>query len=223
MSRPLRIVIGEDSYLVREGIVHSLERDPRVEVVAAEGDADAVRRAVERLHPDVVVTDIRMPPTGTDEGVRLARELAASHPSVGVVVLSEHAEPAYATELFTDNSRRAYLLKDRVASREMLIEAIEAVARGVPMLDADIVMLTLQAPAGPDVGLASLTEREREVLAVVAEGRSNRAIGEQLSITERAVERHINAIFAKLELVDARHENRRVVAALMYAREQATG
>lgn len=221
MAVPLRIVVGEDSYLVREGILHSLARTSRVEVVAAEGDADAVRSAVERLLPDVLLTDIRMPPTGTDEGIRLAADLSVSHPRIGVVLLSEHAQPAYATALFLESSRRAYLLKDRIASHDTVVEAIEAVARGVPMLDPEVVVMTLRGPADPDDPLAALTEREREVLALVAEGRSNRAVGERLSITERAVERHINAIFSKLELVDSPHENRRVVAALLYARTQA--
>jgi DNA-binding NarL/FixJ family response regulator len=216
---PLRVVVGEDSFLVREGIVGSLAQDPRVEVVAAEADPSAISAAIERLQPDVVITDIRMPPTKTDEGIRLAQELATTHPALGVVVLSEFAQIAYATALFSAGSgRRAYLLKDRIAETEVLVEAIEAVSRGTPMLDSSIVGLIVDASGPRSNGLERLTPREKEVLELVAEGRSNAAIAAELVLTRRAVERHINSIFSKLRLDDTEHVNRRVLAALLWAR-----
>jgi DNA-binding NarL/FixJ family response regulator len=160
-----------------------------------------------------------MPPTKTDEGIALATSLGKSHPEIGVVVLSEHAQVTYATELFADgSSRRAYLLKDRIVDQDVLVDAIEAVAHGTPMLDPRIVTLIIGGK--PDRGLGSLTPREHEVLALLAEGRSNQSIAEELFLTRRAVERHINAIFAKLELLDSESLNRRVMAALLYARSR---
>ena len=219
MSKRLRVAVGEDSFLVREGIVQALADAPSIDVVAAEPDLDALRAAIDRLSPDVVITDIRMPPTKTDEGIRLATELQSTHPSVGVVVLSQHASPSYATTLFADGaSQRAYLLKDRVADPGHLVEAIESVAHGRPMLDAKIVELLLGVADQRRAGLEDLTPRELDVIALVAAGRSNDAIAEELVVTRRAVERHINGIFAKLGLDESHGVNRRVVAALLYAR-----
>jgi DNA-binding NarL/FixJ family response regulator len=219
MSKRLRVAVGEDSFLVREGIVQALADAPSIDVVAAEPDLDTLRAAIDRLSPDVVITDIRMPPTKTDEGIRLATELQSTHPSVGVVVLSQHANPSYATTLFADGaSQRAYLLKDRIADPGHLVEAVESVAQGRPMLDAKIVELLLGVADQRRPGLEDLTPRELDVIALVAAGRSNDAIAAELVVTRRAVERHINAIFAKLGLDESHGVNRRVVAALLYAR-----
>ena len=219
MSRRLRVVVAEDSYLVREGIVRALADSEHIDVVGAEGDYDSLVETVERTAPDVVVSDIRMPPTGTDEGIRFAVELSRTHPEVGVVVLSEHAQLTYATELFEgNNTRRAYILKERVADQAFLLQVVDAVARGRPMLDPKIVSMLIDARLSPGSGMESLTERERQVLALVADGASNRAVAGELGITVRAVERHVNSIFGKLGLEDHDAVNRRVLAALVYVR-----
>jgi DNA-binding NarL/FixJ family response regulator len=216
---PLTAVVGEDSYLVQTGLVSVLEGGG-IEVRATAVDLDSLRAAVARELPDVVVTDIRMPPTSTDEGVRLARELGESHPEIGVVVLSQHALAAYASEIFeSGNPRRAYLLKERLASPDYLLAAIRAVVDGRPQLDPLVVSL-LAGIGGVDNRLDRLTPREHEVLGLVADGLSNSAIAAQLFLTTRAVERHINSIFAKLELTDQQATNRRVLAALAYTRGQ---
>jgi DNA-binding NarL/FixJ family response regulator len=214
----LTAVVGEDSYLVREGLVSVLV-DGGIEVLSVAENLDELRAAVERDRPDVVVTDIRMPPTGTDEGIRIARELAETHPEIGVVVLSQHARAAYATEVFADgNPRRAYLLKERLASPEFLIGTVRAVVAGRPQVDPQV-MLLLVRPDGGEPGLDRLTPRETEVLALVAEGLSNTAVAERLVLTTRAVEHHINSIFEKLDLHDPK-TNRRVMAALVYTHGQ---
>lgn len=217
----LRVLVGEDSFLVREGLVRALQDDPRVDVVGSEGDAPSLLAAVQELRPDVVVTDIRMPPTKTDEGIAFATTLAKTHPEIGVVVLSEHAQIGYATQLFADGgSGRAYLLKDRIVDEDVLIDAIDAVAHGTPMVDPRVVSLMIGANQHPRTGLESLTDREQQVLMRVAGGQSNASIAEELALTRRAVERHINAVFSKLELVESESVNRRVVAALLYARSR---
>jgi DNA-binding NarL/FixJ family response regulator len=214
----LTAVVGEDSYFVREGLV-SVLAEGGIEVLAVAEDLESLRETVLRERPDVVVTDIRMPPTGTDEGIRLARELADSHPEIGVVVLSQHARAAYATEVFAPgNPRRAYLLKERLASPDFLLSAVRAVAEGRPQVDP-LVMALLVDPTGSQPGLDRLSAREGEVLALLAEGLSNSAIAERLVLTTRAVEHHINSIFEKLELHDPK-TNRRVMAALVYAHAQ---
>jgi DNA-binding NarL/FixJ family response regulator len=214
-----RVLVGEDSYLLREGVVHLLAESDSIEVVGAAGDYDELAALVDETAPDVVVTDIRMPPTETDEGLRLAVELQRTHPEIGVVVLSQHARITYANTLFAGgNPRRAYLLKDRIADERLLFEAVDSVAKGVPMLDPTIVGLLIDSGKEPRGGLESLTERERRVLSLVAEGSSNAAIARSLELTTRAVERQINSIFVKLELSDAEAYNRRVLAALLYAR-----
>jgi DNA-binding NarL/FixJ family response regulator len=217
----LRVLVGEDSFLVREGLVRALHDDPRVDVVGSEGDAPSLLAAVQELRPDVVVTDIRMPPTKTDEGIAFANALAKTHPEIGVVVLSEHAQIGYATQLFADGgSGRAYLLKDRIVDEDVLIDAIDAVAHGTAMVDPRVVSLMISANQHPRSGLESLTDREEQVLERVASGQSNASIAEELALTRRAVERHINAVFSKLELVESESVNRRVVAALLYARSR---
>jgi DNA-binding NarL/FixJ family response regulator len=222
----IRVVLGDDSYLMREGLVRILDGAEGIEVVAACVDLDSLRAAVDRLLPDVVLTDIRMPPTGTDEGIRLAAELRVSRPEIGVVVLSQHADPRYALRLFENGSdRRAYLLKDRIRERGELVRAIAEVATGGSLVDSIVVEKLLAAhDAGRNPRLESLTPRELEILAIIAQGASNSAIADELVITKRAVERHINAIFAKLDLPGADSEavSRRVSAALLYLSDSAS-
>jgi DNA-binding NarL/FixJ family response regulator len=214
----LRVAVGEDSYIAREGISRALEADDDIEIVAACADYDTLRAAVGETEPDVVLTDIRMPPTHTDEGIRLAEELRETHPGVGVVVLSQYAEPLYATKLLEHGSdRRAYLLKERVQDRGELSRALHEVAAGRSVVDARIVEVLLHVQrTREESGLDTLTTREQEILALIAEGWSNEAIASRLVITKRAVERHINAIFWKLELGDSEDVSRRVKAALLY-------
>lgn len=218
---PIRIVLGEDNLLVREGVCRLLDTDDEIAVVASAGDFDGLREACAREAPDVVVTDIRMPPTHTDEGIRAAAELRDSHPEVGVVVLSQYADPIYALALFEHGSnRRAYLLKQRVHNRAELTAAIHAVATDGSMVDSQIVDGLVRARARAEHSpLNDLTAREREVLTEIAKGKSNTAIAETLYLTKRAVEKHINAIFLKLRLADAEDVSKRVKATLMLLSE----
>jgi DNA-binding NarL/FixJ family response regulator len=212
----IRVVLGDDSFLAREGIARVIDAIEDAALVDACGDLEELRSAVERVKPDVVVTDIRMPPTNTDEGIRFAGELRTSHPEIGVVVLSQHAEPAYAMSLFEDgSSQRAYLLKERVKDKDELARALREVVAGRSLVDPRIVDKLVSARRN-DPRIEKLTPREREILAMIAEGRSNTSIAESLDITKRAVERHINGIFLKLELGEASDVNRRVKAALLY-------
>jgi DNA-binding NarL/FixJ family response regulator len=213
----LRVVLGEDSLIVREGIRQLLEADREMEVVAVAGDLRSLREACDRQLPDIVVTDIRMPPTQTDEGIQLAGELRERHPTMGVVVLSQYDDPTYALALLERGSdRRAYLLKQRVHNRAELTSAIRAVAAGGSMIDPKIVESLVHARGGAaQSALAELTVREREVLAEIAQGKSNSAIADSLFLTKRAVEKHINAIFLKLGLTDAHDVSKRVTAALI--------
>ena len=219
----IRIVVAEDSLLVREGIRELLATEPDVEVVAAVADLPSLEQAIAEHGPDVVLTDIRMPPTHSDEGIRLAASLRAAGASTGVVVLSQHADPGYALALLEHGSdRRAYLLKDRIANRAELLAAIRAVAAGGSMIDPKIVEALVTARTRAERSrLNDLTPREREVLAEIAEGKSNAAIGESLFLTKRAVEKHINAIFMKLGLADAEDVSKRVKAALLLLAEEA--
>ena len=214
----IRVVIGEDSYLALEGITTVLASDPEIEVLATCTDFDSLRTAVAETKPDVVLTDIRMPPTQTDEGIRLAEELRTTQPDVGVVILSQHVEPAYAVTLLEDGSeRRAYLLKERVADAGELSRALREVAGGGSLVDARVVDALLAAQRRREkTQLDVLTPREQEVLALIAEGCSNSAISERLVITTRAVERHVNSIFMKLDLGEAKDVSRRVKAALLF-------
>ena len=217
-TMPIRVVLGEDSYLAREGIVRALEAIDEVDLVATCGTLDELRATVEEAGPDVVLTDIRMPPTNTDEGIRLAGELHAAHPEIGVVVLSQHAEPLYATALFEHGSeRRAYLLKERLKDRDELARALREVADGGSVVDSRIVeeLLTSQRHRA-ETRLGELTPRELEILALIAEGKSNSAIAESHVITKRAVERHINSIFWKLQLGESDDVSRRVKAVLVF-------
>src|SRR3954447_7816640 len=220
---PIRVALGEDSLLVREGIRRLLAGEPDLEVVAAVGDLQSLRDICDRERPDVVITDIRMPPSKTDEGIRLAMELRDEHPDTGVVVLSQYADPIYALALLERGSdRRAYLLKERVHNRAELTAAIRAVADGGSLIDPKIVEGLVQARAHAEHSpLNELTAREREVLAEIAQGKSNTAIAESLFLTKRAVEKHINAIFLKLGLADAEDVSKRVKAALMLLSDNA--
>ncbi|GAA0983487.1 response regulator transcription factor [Acrocarpospora macrocephala] len=218
----LRVVIAEDSLLIREGVERVLSRDPELQVVAACADLPELLAAVETHQPDVVVTDVRMPPTSSDEGIQAATKLRASRPSTGVVVLSQYAEPSYATMLLAGGSAgRAYLLKERVGEPGQLVEAVRAVARGGSIIDPIVVegilADSMKRRASP---LATLTPRERDVLAQIAQGKSNAAVGETLYLSEKSVEKHISVLFAKLGLESTPEVNRRVLAVLLYLAEQ---
>jgi DNA-binding NarL/FixJ family response regulator len=219
---PTRIALGEDSLIVREGVRQLLAVDPEVEIVAAVGDHLSLRQACEEQRPDVVLTDIRMPPTHTDEGIRLAAELRESHPEIGVVILSQFSDPTYALALLDHGSDgRAYLLKERVHNRAELMAAIRAVAAGGSMIDPKVVEALVAARSRVEQSpLNELTARELEVLAEIAQGKSNTAIAEALFLTKRAVEKHINAIFWKLGLAEGTDVSRRVKAALMFLAEE---
>jgi DNA-binding NarL/FixJ family response regulator len=218
-DRPqLRIALADDSLIAREGIERILAGQTDIEVVASCGDLPSLLAAVESELPDVVVTEIRMPPTGTDEGIRLAALLREERPEIGVVVLSNDAEPAYALALLKSGSDgRAYLLKEHLHDRDQLVAAIGSVAAGGSVLDPKIVerlvAVKLRVERSP---LAALTSREREVLAEMAKGKSNAAIADTLVLTKRAVEKHINAIFLKLNLGFAEDVSKRVKATLLF-------
>jgi DNA-binding NarL/FixJ family response regulator len=210
-------VVADDSYLVREALGHLLESDPRVVLVAMCKDGRELIGTVESELPDVVVTDIRMPPSGDDEGIAFANRLRVTHPQIGVVVVSQYADPRYGLALLEGGSdRRAYLLKDRLRDREHLISAVHAVAGGGSVVDAKVVEALIAARTTERSPLDELTRRELEVLGHMAQGKSNQAIAEQLFLSRRAVEKHINAIFMKLGLAHAEDVSRRVKAALIY-------
>lgn len=218
------VVLADDSYLVREAVTHVLADADGIEVLASCGDSESLLKAVEDSKPDVVVTDIRMPPTESDEGLRVAATLRETHPEVGVVVLSQFAEPEYGLALLEGGSEgRAYLLKERVQHRGQLIAAIESVADGGSVIDAKVVETLVDARKRAESSpLAELTPRELEILTFVARGHSNQAIADELVLTKRAVEKHINAIFLKLNLTYATDVSRRVKAALIYLAEAET-
>lgn len=219
----LRVVVAEDSLLVREGIAKLLEVQGDLEVVALCEDYDSLIAAVERESPDVVLTDIRMPPTGSDEGIRAAAELREHHPQVGVVVLSQYAEPAYALALLDGGSEgRAYLLKERLADGEQLVEAIHRVAEGGSVVDPKVVETLVSDRKAPSP-LDRLTPREREVLGEIAQGKNNAGVATSLVLSERAVEKHINSLFSKLGLTEEPDVHRRVMAVLLYLSEQPGG
>ena len=214
----LRLVLAEDSFLMRDGINALLELDDEVDVVASCADYDSLLAAVEEHRPDVVLTDIRMPPCQTDEGIRAADLIRSAHPEVGVVVLSQYVEPEYARRLFEQGSDgRAYLLKERVADLDELGGAIRRVADGGSVVDPKVVEALIGVETDRhSVALDRLTERERDVLAEMAAGKSNSSIGEALFISARSVEKHINAIFTKLDLVQTDDVHRRVQAVLVH-------
>jgi DNA-binding NarL/FixJ family response regulator len=218
---PIRAVVAEDSFLVREAVVRVLQEAEDLELVATAADAATLLAAVEEYEPDVVVTDIRMPPTDSDDGIRVAALLRGSHPDVGVVVLSQYAEPEFVLGLLEDGSDgRAYLLKERVHHAGQLVNAVRAVHDGGSYVDPELVGVLVKARSrAAHSPLRELTPRELETLAQIAEGKSNEAIAQSLFLTKRAVEKHINSIFMKLNLADAPDVARRVKAALMFLSE----
>jgi DNA-binding NarL/FixJ family response regulator len=219
----IRIVVADDSLLVREGVRALLDDQDDLHVVGLARDYDEVLRAATELTPDVVVTDICMPPTGTDEGIRVALALRHDAPGTGVVVLSQYDDPSHATALLADGvAGRAYLLKERVAEPGQLAGAVRAVAAGDSLIDPRIVEAMLQTRSRRDSSaLRILTTREREVLAEMATGANNSTIAARLVVTVRAVERHINSIFAKLNLAEEGDVHRRVRAVLLYLADQS--
>ena len=213
----MRVVIAEDNPLLRDGIALLLG-EQGVEVGAAVADAGALLAAVAADPPDAAIVDVRMPPTFTDEGLRAALTIRSAYPQVGVLVFSQWVETGYARQLLTENAGRVgYLLKDRIVSTEEFVGALRRVADGGTALDPEVVRQLLAAPA-VDAGLARLSDREREILGLLAEGRSNVAIAERLHLVERSVEKHVTAIFMKLDLPQARTDHRRVLAVLRYLR-----
>jgi DNA-binding NarL/FixJ family response regulator len=221
----LRVVIAEDNALLRDGLVRLVDAQPDLEVVAACGDLPALLAAVDEHRPDVVVTDIRMPPTGTDEGIQAAADLRIAAPSIGVVVLSQYANPAYALALLDGGSEgRAYLLKERVADVDEVVAAIRDVAGGGSVIDPKVVESLVSATSRRRATeLDRLTPRETEILQEMATGKNNAAIAATLILSERAVEKHTNSIFSKLGLTEEPNLNRRVKAVLMYLAERDPG
>jgi DNA-binding NarL/FixJ family response regulator len=214
----ITLVVAEDSLLVREGIVRLLSAYDDVEITGVAVDLPQLLAAVDESAPDVVLTDIRMPPTGTDEGIRAAAELRARHPAVGVVVLSQYVEPGYALSLFDGGSEgRAYLLKERLSEGSQLIDAIRTVAAGGSVVDPKVVEALVNARArARSSPLEHLTPRELEVLSEIAQGKNNAAVASSLVLSERAVEKHINSLFSKLGLSEEPSVHRRVKAVLLY-------
>ena len=213
----MRAVIAEDSVLLREGVARLLD-EAGIEVVGQAGDAEDLLRKVRAHRPDVAIVDIRMPPTQTDEGLRAAREIRAELPEVGVLVLSQYVEEDYAMDLLGESAEGVgYLLKDRVADVERFVDSVRRVAAGGSALDPEVVssMLGRRRESDP---LDQLTAREREVLSLMAEGRTNQAIAAELVVTERAVEKHVTGIFGKLDLAATPQDHRRVLAVRTYLR-----
>ena len=220
-SPVLRIVFAEDNYLVREGTVALLAEAGDVDVVGTAADFDELLAAVGEFRPDAVLTDIRMPPSGTDEGIRAAKQIRAEHPSIGVVVLSQFVEEVYAYDLLKEGAGGlGYLLKERVADVEEVVRALEEVARGGSVLDSKVVEALVAAKDRMvHSPLGQLTDREREVLSLMAQGMNNAAIAKTLFLTDRAVEKHINSMFHKLGLTEEPDVHRRVMAVLAFLRE----
>jgi len=218
---PIRLVLAEDHYLVREGIRRLLETEPDLEVAAVCGDLESLLAAVDAQSPDVVITDIRMPPGGVDEGIQAAMALRESHPEVGVVVLSQYVQPSYALALLESGTGgRAYLLKERVEDVEQLVAAIRAVAEGGSVIDPKVVEALVTSKARTEQSpLNELTPRERDVLRTMAEGKNNAGIAEALFITERSVEKVIHSIFLKLGLAWESSVHKRVKAVVLYLAE----
>jgi DNA-binding NarL/FixJ family response regulator len=213
----IRLVLAEDNVLVREGARTLIGLDEDLDLVGVAEDLDGLFQLVEQQQPDVVLTDIRMPPSGTDEGVQAARRLRQTSPQIGVVVLSQYLEPAYALAVFAEGAAgRGYLLKERLSNMGQLASAIREVARGGSVIDPKVVDALMAARLAGRSPLASLTPRERETLAEMAQGKTNAAIGEALVLSDRAVEKHINAVFTKLDLGPETDGHRRVKAVLLY-------
>ncbi len=220
---PIRVVLAEDNLLVREGVRQLLATVPEIDVVAVCADRDSLLSAVEAEKPDAVLTDIRMPPTNSDEGIEVAARLRETSPRTGVVVLSQFSEAGYALRLFDKGaSGRAYLLKERVSDLDQLVNALREVARGGSVVDPKVVEALIAARSRKrESALEGLTPRERDVMAELAQGKNNAAIAAVLFLTERGVEKHINAIFSKLGLSEEKDVHRRVKAALMFLAEES--
>ncbi len=218
---PIRVVLAEDHYLVREGLRRLLEVEPEIEIVGACKDLESLLAAVEAERPDVVITDIRMPPHGVDEGIQAAERLRASHPEVGVVVLSQYSDPRYALALLeAGTDGRAYLLKERIEDLTQLVGAIRAVAAGGSVIDPKVVEGLVVEKARVEASpIHALTNRERDVLREMAEGKNNAAIAESVFLTERSVENVIHSIFLKLGIAWEPSVNRRVKAVILYLSE----
>jgi DNA-binding NarL/FixJ family response regulator len=217
----IRVVLAEDNVLLREGVAKLLEREDDLEVVGTADDLPSLLALIDAEKPDVVVTDIRMPPSGSDEGIQAAARLRREHPETGVVVLSQYAEPAYAITLLEAGSQgRAYLLKERVADVNELVSAVREVAAGGSVIDPKVVEALVSSGRRTPSELDRLTPRETEILAEMAQGKSNAAIAATLVLSERAVEKHTNSIFSKLGLTEERDLNRRVKAVLLYLAER---
>jgi DNA-binding NarL/FixJ family response regulator len=213
----MRLVLADDSILLREGVARLLV-EAGFEVVGQAGDAEGLLEQVKAHEPDVAIVDIRMPPD-TDGGLRAAHEIRARYPTVGVLVLSQYARPSYAFELLSDSAERVgYLLKDRVGDLAELADAVRRVGQGGSVLDPVVVSQLVGRPREDTDALHDLSEREREVLSLMAEGRSNQAIAKLLFITERTVEKHVKSIFTKLRLPESPDDHRRVLAVLAYLR-----
>jgi DNA-binding NarL/FixJ family response regulator len=222
VSDRISILIAEDSLLVRDSVERALSTDPEITVVGTAEDYDSAVELVDKLRPTIVVTDIRMPPTSTDEGIRLARWMRTAHPDTGVIVLSQYAEPRYAAGLLEDGTAgRGYLLKERISHFDELNDAVRQVAAGGTVLDPLVVEALLAQPRSAPT-LSRLTPREREVLSELATGFSNRTVAERLVLSQRAVEKHINSIFAKLELTADDAVDRRVKAVLMFLNDSGS-
>lgn len=221
----IRLILADDSYIIREGVRELVRGLDDIAVVAACSDFDTLNDAVDRERPDVVLTDIRMPPTNTDEGIRVADALRRAHPEIGVVVLSQYSDAEYALALLDKGATgRAYLLKERVTDVEQLAHAIREVARGGSVIDPKVVEnLIASRSRQARSPLKDLTPRETDVLRQVAQGKNNAATATHLHLTERAVEKHINSIFSKFGLTEEETVHRRVRAALIYLADQAGG
>jgi DNA-binding NarL/FixJ family response regulator len=217
----IRVVVADDSLLVREGIEHLLERRHEIEVVATCDDYVSLRAAIEAVEPDVIVTDVRMPPGQSDEGIRIANELRDDHPEIGVVVVSQHADPSYALALFERGSdRRAYLLKERIHRIDELAAAIVAVAAGESVIDAKVVDGLVSHVRRAGTPFTRLTKRELQILELMAQGKNNAGIAATLFLTEHSVEKYVSAVFTKLDLGPAPDVHRRVAAVLLYLSAQ---
>jgi DNA-binding NarL/FixJ family response regulator len=221
---PIRVALAEDNTLLREGIARLLEAAEDIDLVGVAADRPELEALIEKTSPDLVVTDIRMPPTGTDEGIQIAAQLRRDRPAVGVVVLSQYADPAYALALLDGGSEgRAYLLKERVSEVDELLAAIRDVAAGGSVIDSKVVesLVATKRPSSSDID--RLTPREREILSEMAQGKSNAAIASTLVLSTRAVEKHTNSIFSKLGLSEEIDVNRRVKAVLLYLADAPGG
>jgi DNA-binding NarL/FixJ family response regulator len=212
----VRVVVADDAVILREGLARLLV-EAGFDVVGQAADAGELLEQIEAVRPDVAIVDIRMPPTHTDEGLRAAAEIRARHPGLGILVLSQYARPSYAIELLSNGTEGiGYLLKDRVSDLEELASSVRRVGEGGSVLDPSVVAQLVERPRQGHDPLEDLTDRERDVLSLMAEGRSNKAIGQRLFITEHTVEKHVNSIFGKLRLPPSADDHRRVLAVLTF-------